>query len=108
MMPFDVQVFRRVRGHRLTAMVFGAAVIGASVALSAPAGPTTRAASTSTTAPATRSIVPATGTAASAPVPSPKAVAIAFAGMIARGDAAAAKGLVPDDPSHQRWVDATC
>jgi hypothetical protein len=42
-----------------------------------------------------------------APVASPKAVAIALAGWLEKGDAAAAKGLVPADPSHARWIDAT-
>src|SRR5438105_10673382 len=51
---------------------------------------------------------PAPSTApAVAPLPSPKAVATAFAGLIEKGDASAAKALVPQDSMHAQWVDAT-
>jgi hypothetical protein len=51
---------------------------------------------------------PAPSTApAAAPLPSAKAVALAFAGLVERGDASAAKGLVPQDSMHAQWVDAT-
>jgi hypothetical protein len=41
-----------------------------------------------------------------AALPGPKAVALAFAGSIEKGDAATAKGLVPADDAHARWVEA--
>src|SRR6266700_2770701 len=40
-------------------------------------------------------------------LPPPKAVALAFAGLIEKGDASAAKALVPQDPLHAQWVEAT-
>lgn len=49
---------------------------------------------------------PTTAPAVAAPLPGPKAVAIAFAGSIEKGDAAVAKGLVPNDATHARWVEA--
>ena len=50
---------------------------------------------------------PSTAPAVAAPLPGPKAVALAFAGMIEKGDASAAKALVPQDSTHAQWVDAT-
>src|SRR5690349_16416125 len=50
---------------------------------------------------------PSTAPAAAAPLPGPKAVALAFAGMIDKGDASAAKSLLPQDAAHAQWVDAT-
>jgi hypothetical protein len=41
-----------------------------------------------------------------AALPGPKAVALAFAGSIEKGDAATARGLVPGDEAHARWVEA--
>ena len=46
-------------------------------------------------------------TAPVAPPPSPKAIAQAFAAALDKGDAAAAKSLLPNDPAHSKWVDAT-
>jgi len=46
-------------------------------------------------------------TAPVAPPPSPKAIAQAFAAALEKGDAPAAKLLLPNDPAHAKWVDAT-
>jgi hypothetical protein len=42
-----------------------------------------------------------------APPPSPKAIAQAFAAALDKGDAAAAKALLPADEIHGKWVDAS-
>ena len=45
-------------------------------------------------------------TAPVAPPPSPKAIALAFVAALDKGDAPAAKALLPADETHAKWVDA--
>ncbi len=62
-----------------------------------------------TTAPAvaaTAPAPPAPPVVPAAPPPGPKAVALAFAASLEKGDAAVAKGLVPPTEAHGNWVDA--
>ncbi|HEY7117174.1 MAG TPA: hypothetical protein VH475_11330 [Tepidisphaeraceae bacterium] len=47
---------------------------------------------------------PAAGVAA--PLPSPKAVAIAFAASLDKGDLAVARALIPQDSAHAQWLEA--
>jgi len=68
--------------------------------------PPTTTTATPATSPATKPAATAATATAAAPL-SPKAVAIAFAGMVEKGDADAAKALLPDQPERVQWLKAT-
>ena len=83
------------RRRLATALAAAAASVAAAAAIAQdpkPAAPTPP--------PATAPVVPA------APLAGPKAVAIAFAVALDKGDAATAKALIPADDARGRWVDA--
>lgn len=50
---------------------------------------------------------PPPATAPAAQPPSPKGVALAFVTALEKGDAPAAKALLPNDETHAKWVDAS-
>jgi len=98
----------RARGLVRTAVLGLVAVLAGGADEPKPPRPATT--TTAAPPPATKPVTPAPGVPTpvpvTAPVASPKAVAIALAGWLEKGDAAAAKALVPADAAHARWIDA--